>query len=68
MSLTELREPEVRMGFARSSDAAGGADRLKPIQTGGELREPEVRMGFEPTSDGFANHCLTTWLPHRSKG
>ena len=21
-------------------------------------------MGFEPTYDGFANHCLTTWLPH----
>ncbi len=25
---------------------------------------PEVRMGFEPTYDGFANRCLTTWLPH----
>ena len=25
----------------------------------------EVRMGFEPTYDGFANHCLTAWLPHR---
>lgn len=22
-------------------------------------------MGFEPTCDGFANHCLTAWLPHR---
>jgi hypothetical protein len=22
-------------------------------------------MGFEPTYDGFANHCLTAWLPHR---
>lgn len=21
-------------------------------------------MGFEPTYDGFANHCLTAWLPH----
>ena len=20
-------------------------------------------MGFEPTYDGFANRCLTTWLP-----
>ncbi len=20
-------------------------------------------MGFEPTYNGFANHCLTTWLP-----
>ncbi len=24
-------------------------------------------MGFEPTYDGFANHCLTAWLPHRSR-
>src|SRR5579883_417545 len=23
-------------------------------------------MGFEPTYDGFANRCLTTWLPHRA--
>jgi hypothetical protein len=22
-------------------------------------------MGFEPTYVGFANRCLTTWLPHR---
>jgi hypothetical protein len=21
-------------------------------------------MGFEPTCAGFANRCLTTWLPH----
>lgn len=21
-------------------------------------------MGFEPTYVGFANRCLTTWLPH----
>ena len=23
-------------------------------------------MGFEPTYDGFANRCLTTWLPRRT--
>ena len=23
-------------------------------------------MGFEPTYNGFANRCLTTWLPHRT--
>lgn len=29
----------------------------------------EVRMGFEPTYVGFANRCLTAWLPHhRSNG
>ena len=27
--------------------------------------ESEVRMGFEPTCDGFANRCLTAWLPHQ---
>ena len=26
----------------------------------------EVRMGFEPTYVGFANRCLTTWLPHQT--
>jgi hypothetical protein len=25
----------------------------------------EVRTGFEPAYDGFANRCLTAWLPHR---
>jgi hypothetical protein len=24
-------------------------------------------MGFEPTFDGFANRCLTTWLPRRNR-
>jgi hypothetical protein len=24
----------------------------------------EVRTGFEPAYNGFANRCLTTWLPH----
>ena len=28
----------------------------------------EVRTGFEPAYNGFANRCLTTWLPHRSNG
>ena len=23
-------------------------------------------MGFEPTYNGFANRCLTTWLPRQS--
>ena len=29
-------------------------------------RVKEVRMGFEPTCAGFANRCLTTWLPHQT--
>ena len=27
----------------------------------------EARIGFEPTYDGFANRCLTTWLPRRCR-
>ena len=26
---------------------------------------PEVRAGIEPANSGFADRCLTTWLPHR---
>ena len=29
-------------------------------------KNAEVRTGFEPAYNGFANRCLTTWLPHRS--
>lgn len=25
----------------------------------------EARTGFEPVCDGFANRCLTTWLPRQ---
>jgi hypothetical protein len=25
----------------------------------------EARMGLEPTYNGFANHCLTAWLPRQ---
>jgi CubicO group peptidase (beta-lactamase class C family) len=32
------------------------------------LSHTEVRMGFEPTYVGFANRCLTTWLPHQLAG
>ena len=27
--------------------------------------DAEARTGFEPAYDGFANRCLTTWLPRR---
>lgn len=34
----------------------------------GKLNEvAEVGTRFELAYDGFANHCLTTWLPHRGR-
>ena len=27
------------------------------------VTDMEARIGFEPTYNGFANRCLTTWLP-----
>ena len=30
--------------------------------------ELEARVGIEPTNKGFADLCLTTWLPRRERG
>ena len=41
-----------------------GNDRA--VVTSWDQRESEVRTGFEPAYNGFANRCLTAWLPHRA--
>jgi integrase len=54
--LPELpRAPRIVTGRDESKRAALKSSKI-----------PEVRMGFEPTYDGFANRCLTTWLPHQT--
>lgn len=45
------------------SDEAPPSDTEDGPEGGPEF---EVRTGFEPAYNGFANRCLTAWLPHRA--
>ncbi len=54
--------PETRAARPRGKRPAKPAEPPPDWATIGP--ELEVRKGFEPSYDGFANRCLTTWLPH----
>ncbi len=45
-----------------------GPTKQAPLKPRGRQRGLEARIGFEPTYGGFANRCLTTWLPRRYGG
>lgn len=38
-----------------------------PRDTKNPSNTMEARTGFEPAFDGFANRCLTTWLPRQTQ-
>lgn len=50
----------------RNLEDAEGSREEDPqlLQTGAS--NAEARTGFEPAYNGFANRCLTTWLPRRT--
>jgi integrase len=55
--------PFVPPGVPLASDSTDPPDARNPHDS--EALAVEVRTGFEPAYNGFANRCLTTWLPHQ---
>ncbi len=56
----------ARQRLRSESDAGDLLQQSLGRDWGWDLQGPEVRTGFEPAYNGFANRCLTAWLPHRS--
>jgi hypothetical protein len=54
-------EPPNVANYVADSDASATVLVVSEVISG---TYAEVRTGFEPAYNGFANRCLTAWLPH----
>ena len=70
VSIFELLPPGflARLGAPESSEVSSEKGAESSGDNENQREFSEVRTGFEPAYNGFANRCLTTWLPHRSNG
>jgi hypothetical protein len=60
----KVRSPRAPAAGARAKEPGLGTTWLRDLAQAFYF---EVRKGFEPSYDGFANRCLTAWLPHHSR-
>lgn len=57
--------PDPAKGIASRAPRSAARQSMFGQRSGRTVVLAEVRTGFEPAYNGFANRCLTTWLPHR---